>query len=146
LQLVGFMADHANAIIQGGLNDDRNMPPIQVSQFVEDMCNENASFTGVINDDLVACAGVYPVWDGLGEAWFLASHRIFENPITVSRAVRRGLEKIMDENNYHRVQAHVNGEWSNARRWAKLMGMEEEGVMKKFSPDKKDFIRFAKVI
>ena len=140
------MADHANAIIQDGLNDNRNMPPIQVSRFVEDMCEVNASFTIVINDDLVACAGVYPVWDGLGEAWFLASHRIFKNPITVSKAVRQGLKKIMDENNYHRVQAHVNGEWSNARRWAKLMGMKEEGVMKKFSPDKIDFIRFAKVI
>ena len=51
----------------------------------------------------------------------------------------------MDLNNFHRVQAYVRHDWEDAQRWIKVLGMEIEGVVRKYSTDGRDHILFSKV-
>ena len=51
----------------------------------------------------------------------------------------------MNIKNFHRVQAYVKQDWEQAKRWIELVGMQEEGMVRKFSPDGRDHILYAKV-
>lgn len=143
--LVPFEGRHAQTILSGQVNDERIRPPFQISQFVENMVVSDMSFTGLVNGTVVGCGGIYPVWEGVGEAWFLGSHLVHKHKAAVTRAVRQHLVGIMEEHNLHRVQAHVMEDWPGARRWIKFLGMEEEGVLRKFSPEGINYISFARV-
>jgi len=41
---------------------------------------ENIGFSGFCDGKLVGCAGVRKLWDGVGEAWLLASKEINKHP------------------------------------------------------------------
>jgi len=144
--LVEFEARHARQILDGQVNDDTFRPPIQISQFVDKMVVPDMSFTAVVNGSIVACGGIYPVWDGVGEAWFLGSHLIHKYTKTIVKELRMHLHGIMEAHQLHRVQAHILEDWPNARRWIRFLDMQEEGVLRKFSPDGHNYIQFSKVM
>ena len=143
--IVDFESDHAKEILGGSVNDEKIRPPIEVSRFVEPMVVKNMAFTGVLNGKIIACGGIYPIWDGVGEAWFLGTDMVNEKPISVTRTVKNYLDVLMSDNNLHRVQAHIRHDWDRANRWIAFLGMQKEGVVRKFSPDGRDHILFSKV-
>ena len=104
------------------------------------------SFTGVTENLVIAAGGIYPVWDGVGEAWFLGSHHITNNPLSAMRILKRHLHKIMIDHKFHRIQATTLESYPASRRWMQFLGMKEEGIMEKFCPAGRDFIRWARVV
>jgi hypothetical protein len=104
------------------------------------------SFTGVTENLVIAAGGIYPIWDGVGEAWFLGSHHITNNPLSAMRILKRHLHKIMIDHNFHRIQATTLESYPASRRWMQFLGMKEEGIMEKFCPAGRDFIRWARVV
>tara|TARA_R100000234_G_scaffold27548_1_gene15873 strand:+ start:2652 stop:3092 length:441 start_codon:yes stop_codon:yes gene_type:complete len=146
MQIVNFNISHADALLAESLNDEKNRPVIQLIEFVKEMCKAELSFTGIINDELIACAGIYEIWDGVGEAWFLGSQKMNQHPIKISRAIKKNLTRIMKEKNFHRIQAHVRIDYKKAIKFAEFVGMKNEGEMQKYTPDKVNVLRYAKVI
>tara|TARA_Y100001972_G_scaffold114747_1_gene150674 strand:- start:158 stop:598 length:441 start_codon:yes stop_codon:yes gene_type:complete len=143
--IVDFESDHAKELYDGIINDDRNRPPIMISQFVDEVVVKNLAFTGVLNGKIIACGGIYPIWNGVGDAWFIGSNVIYEYPILVTKTVKKYLDELMDLNNFHRVQAYVRHDWQEAQRWIKVLGMQNEGTARKYSTDGRNHILFAKV-
>ena len=45
-----------------------------------------------------------------------------------------------------RIQAAVRADWPEAQRFAEFLGLENEGLMRKYGPDGSDYFRFAKVL
>ena len=101
--LVEFEARHARQILDGQVNDDTFRPPIQISQFVDKMVVPDMSFTAVVNGSIVACGGIYPVWSGVGEAWFLGSHLIHKYTKTIVKELRMALWKLISCTGYRRI-------------------------------------------
>ena len=143
--LVNFEERHARSILDGQVNDESFRPPIKISQFVHRMVVPDMSFTAVVNGNVIACGGIYPVWDGVGEAWFLSSHLIHKFTKSIVTELRTHLDGIMEVHDLHRVQAHILEDWPNARRWITFLGMQEEGVLRKYSPDGHNYIQCSKV-
>lgn len=143
---VDFEADHAKEILGGSVNNEKIRPAIEVSQFVETMVVKNLSFTAVNNGKIICSGGIYPIWDGVGDAWFIGSSIIHDYPITVTKLVKKTLNELMNLNSFHRVQAYVRHDWEDAQRWIKVLGMQVEGVVRKYSPDGRDHILFSRVI
>jgi hypothetical protein len=86
------------------------------------------------------------MWPGVGEAWFIASSKIHENVRPFIRFAKTDImEKVTTENNLWRVQGVCKEDWPAARRFARLMGFKEEGLMRKYGPEQADYIRIAKV-
>lgn len=146
MDIIDFEANHARLILQGGVHDERIRPSESVDKFVEGMVYPDWAFTGVDKGRVIACAGIFPIWEGVAEAWFLGSQHMYDFDIQITRALVKGLPEWMEKYNLHRVQANVREDWPKARRWAKFLGMEEEGIMRSYTPDKHDFIRFARVV
>jgi hypothetical protein len=95
---------------------------------------------------LIAAGGIYLIWEGVGEAWFLGSNNLLSSPIEAVKSVKRYLNSIMKDFNLHRVQAMTLESENDLKRWMKFLNMKEEGIMNKYCRDGRNFIRWAKVI
>jgi len=145
-KLVNFEVSHADTILEEPLN--KGAPAI--GDYWRSLSNElikaDTSFTAIVDDKPIACGGIYPIWTGVGEAWFLGSYHLHDHSISIARLVRNNIEILMKRHNLHRAQATIHSNFNEAYRFATWLGFDSEGVMKAFSTDKQDYFRFAKVI
>lgn len=107
--------------------------------------SESISFSGFCNDKIVGCGGVRTIWDGVGEAWVLASSEIYKHPKSTFKNVRNYLNKIIKEQGFWRVQAHVRTDNPRGIKFVQMLGFKLEGKMAKFNTDKTDSYLFARI-
>lgn len=106
---------------------------------------ESTGFSGFCDDKLIGCAGIRTIWDGVGEAWVLASQGVYKHPKSVFKNVRDYLDKIIKEQGLWRVQAHVRTDNLMGIKFIQMLGFKIEGKAVKFNPDKTDAYLFARV-
>jgi hypothetical protein len=141
--ILDYQADHAREIINGHMNKGAPQNVLGMRDFADDLVVPEMSFTGVAEQGLVCCAGINPLWEGVGEAWVIASSLLHENRMAVVRATKRLLWQMITHQNFWRVQACVRTDWPEAMRYAEFFGMQNEGVMKRYGPDGSDYYRYA---
>ena len=144
--IVPFENKHANQILEQGLNSDVLELKPEHRKYAYYLKEIGMSFTGLVNDKPIAAGGVFHLWDGVAEGWVLATKEIYKYPIFCAKHIKRRTEIIIKANNIKRLQTSVKADCDVAVRFAKWMGLKEEGLMKSYGPDGSDFIRFAKVI
>ena len=135
-----FRAEHAVAILAGHDDPDRWE---EQARIIED---SGKALTIFIDDEPAMCIGIIDIWEGLGEVWIVVSNEIARRPVSIARGMRELLAEYFKYGGYRRIQSNVRADWNTARRFAKFVGMEEEGSMPNFGPDGADYVRFAKVI
>ena len=52
------------------------------------------AFTGAVNRQIVASAGIKRIWGNVGEGWVLATYDIWNHPITIARAIKKNFEEL----------------------------------------------------
>ena len=97
-------------------------------------------------EGIVCIAGVFPTWPGVGTAWSFTSELVKKYPLSYFKATKKMMEAIADDMGLHRIQTVTRAEDETASRWACHLGFELEGTMKRYSPDGKDCLMFARVI
>jgi len=85
------------------------------------------------------------MWQGVGEGWLIMSKYGYDIPKTVARYADEFFDVIMTEANLQRVQASVNALDPRSVRFARWLGFENEGLMRKYGPDGTDYYRMARV-
>lgn len=105
---------------------------------------ESTSFSGFCDGKLIGCAGIRIVWEGVGEAWALASQDIYKHPKSAFKNVRDYLDKIIKEQGFWRVQANVRIDNPMGIKFVQMLGFKIEGKMEKFNIDKTDAYLFAR--
>tara|TARA_Y100001938_G_scaffold10987_1_gene13700 strand:+ start:7755 stop:8201 length:447 start_codon:yes stop_codon:yes gene_type:complete len=143
VRVVPFEPGHGEAILNGQLNDEKSRPPTGFGKFIPDLVIDGMAFTGLENGHVIASAGVYPMWDGVGEGWFIAAAALDAHHIGVARQLKTGLRQIAEEQALHRVQAAVRSDWEKAIRLVRFLDMEHEGRMRQYSADGADYERYA---
>ena len=103
------------------------------------------AWTALVGGEPAACAGVAPLWPGVAEAWSFAGAAIGREALAFHRAVARGLADAERDLRLHRVQAACRADHVRGRRWLALLGFEEEGLMRRYGPEGRCFVRFARV-
>ena len=146
MRVVPFKPEHAKEIMAGRLNDGTPDVTYSFADYIDTYEVDGKSFTAIHNGHVVACGGVTPMWSGVGEVWLLGSHRVRDNKTSLTRAVYDTLGFLMDDNNYWRLQGTVLASWTSGLRFARFLGFEQEGVMKKYGPDQQDYIRVARIV
>lgn len=101
------------------------------------------------SDTVLAISGVFPRWAGHGTAWAYLSRGIRRREwVAITHAIEHHLQQAL-ETDYHRVEVWAHAEpqfWCDiATRWIERMGFEFEGRARKFTPDARDMMIFAKV-
>lgn len=94
----------------------------------------DCAFSAVAAGRIVGCAGIVPLWPGVGHAWAVLSDTALAEPLTLTRAVQRALARIEAAQGLRRIQATVAEEHVAGRRWLAWLGFEVEGLMRNYGP------------
>ncbi len=93
-----------------------------------------AAFTATEGREILGCAGVVPLWPGVGQAWAVFSDALLARPVTLTRASERALDRIAAARDMRRIQATVRDGHGNGARWLSFLGFELEGLLVNYGP------------
>lgn len=102
------------------------------------------SWSGIIDGDVVCCAGYFPIWCGRYYAWALLSRRLKPHDmIALTRSVRRGLDLIADA----RCEAVVQSDFDTGHRWLRMLGFTRETPepMRRYFPHGGNAVLYSRV-
>lgn len=90
------------------------------------------AFTGLVAGRVAACAGVRPLWPGVGEAWAVFSLEALDRRFALFRATARGLATIENRQGLRRVQATCHENHPEAARFLQALGFRREGLLRRY--------------
>ena len=104
------------------------------------------AWTAVLGDRTIACAGFCVHTGGRADAWcFLADGIPRTAWVALHRAVAARIPQVAVLR-VHRIEASTALGWPPGRRWLEMLGFECEGPLRAYGPDRRDFLRFARVL
>ena len=92
------------------------------------------AFTAIADQTVLGCAGVVPLWPGVGQAWAVFSEELLAHPVTLTRASERALDRIATAQDMRRIQATVRDGHGRGARWLSFLGFELEGLLVNYGP------------
>ena len=148
LYIVPYTKEHGQIILSYQMNHkileaDRHY--INVEGDAKNLEQDNLAFTGIVNNKPIFAAGMKMIWNGVAEGWVLATKEVWDHPLLVARAIKKDFARIAKENNINRVQTAVRANYTTGLKFAKWLGLEEEGLMKKFGFDGSDQYMYARL-
>lgn len=103
------------------------------------------TWTGIVDDRVVGCAGLLPQWPSRAIAWALltgeltARHflRAHHKVVAVLAAAQRAGTR--------RIETSVDAGFDAGHRWVRALGFAPEGLMRAYSPDGRDHVLYARI-
>lgn len=112
---------------------------------VRDM-EQAGGFTLMAHGRVVACGGVLTLWPGVAEAWICVSVHAKDHPSFVYRYAKAVIEVAIKVGKLHRLQAHVQTNFTTARRFMEHLGFELESGLTRFGPDQADYVLYRRLL
>ena len=81
----------------------------------------------------------------VAEGWVIATNKVLQHPLLVAKAIKKDFARVAKENNIKRVQTAVRADYTTGLKFAKWLGLQEEGLMKKFGFDGSDQYMYARL-
>lgn len=98
------------------------------------------SFTGIVDDSPVVCAGIIEMHDNRALVWAYVDRAAGKHFISIHKAVKNYLNLM----NYKRIEAEVDADFKEGHRWVEMLGFEFEARLKTYFPDGRDCALFAR--
>lgn len=100
------------------------------------------SYTGMVDGDVVFCAGLVRQWPTRHTTWALLNReKAPEHILWITREVRAGLAGVKG-----RIELTVRADFPQGQRWAELLGFRiETPRLEMFGPEGEDHIGFVRV-
>lgn len=96
--------------------------------------------------DILAISGATFFWPGVGWGWALIDRRAFQDTVGMVHAFLRGIDGLMQQGGFHRLQATVRADYDRGLRLAHALRLTDDVVrLRKFGRDGSDHILFAKL-
>lgn len=98
----------------------------------------------LVDDQVVACAGVQQFSPRAGELWMRTGILVDKYPLALAKATKIYLAAVK-RFNLKRVQVTVNCNNTKALRWSGRLGFQVEGRMRGYGPNGEDVYMMSKV-
>ena len=148
LYIVPYTAQHGQFILSQQMNHivlEADKHYINVDGNAKNLEQNNLAFTGVVNNNPIFAAGMKMIWGQVAEGWVIATSDMWKYPLGVAKAIKKDFAKVAKENNITRVQSAIRKDFKQGLRFAEWLGLEEEGLMKKFGFDGTDQYMYARI-
>lgn len=96
-------------------------------------------------DKLLYVGGLVPMWENVAEGWLLVSDAFPELFKKEPKTFIKGMRACFEALPFNRIQTPVREGFEQGKRLMKSMGFEEEGLMRKYGPDQRNYHRYALV-
>lgn len=93
----------------------------------------------------IAVAGGFFLYGKVMEIWTIVDKSVIKIPKYYSKAMKFLLEKMFSVLKVDRMQVHIKASEKWALSWAKFLGFEKEGLLRKYGSEGVDYYLFAKV-
>jgi len=148
LHIVPYTKEHGQFILSYQMNHkileaDRHY--INVEGNAKNLEQDDLAFTGIVNYQPIFAAGMKMVWGRVAEGWVIATKDIWKNPLAVARTIKKDFARVAREHDIERVQTAIRKDFKQGQRFAEWLGLENEGLMKKFGFDGTDQYRYARI-
>ena len=119
--------------------------PKEPSEFIDDQMQEYTHYAETIEDgEIMAVMGIIRMWNGVGQG-FVVTSKNYSGGIRYTRAVIAFVNRGMKELNLHRLQTYIDVRWMESARFAELVGLYSECLLRKMSPDGADLFLYARI-
>jgi len=148
LHIVPYTAQHGKFILSCQMNHkvleaDRHY--INVDGDAKNLVQDHLAFTGIVNDNPIFAAGMKMIWGQVAEGWVIATSEMWKHPLSVAKAIKKDFARVAKENNITRVQSAIRKDFSEGQRFAEWLGLEKEGLMRKWGFDGSDQYMYARL-
>ena len=140
-----FEQEHADQIISYGMN--HKLMQIDASFKDNRIClaDKGNAYTLFLNNKPVVAGGICILWNGVAEGWVIANKNIFEIKFLAAKEIKIRTDELCKKNNIKRLQTSVKADFKAGVRFASWLGLEAEGLQKKYGPDGTDYLRMARI-
>ena len=145
LYIVPYTAEHGRFILSCQMNHKLMDKDAQFDGDAMNLVQEHLAFTGLVNNKPIFAAGMKMIWGQVAEGWVIATSDMWKYPLGVARAIKKDFARVAKENNIVRVQTAIRKDFKQGQRFAEWLGLENEGLMRKFGFDGTDQYRYARI-
>lgn len=112
--------------------DIRSEPLLESMRYdIIDSASKGIAFTGFLRSTPLGCAGISPLWEGVGEAWCFFAPPFYPNYRGVVRTMIREFRRIACP--FERVQTLVRRSGTpTGLKFAQMFGFQTEGFMRNY--------------
>lgn len=128
--------------------DPEHLKKIQVQEYQQGECPKTiltVAFTLVRGDEIIAILGGFPFVPGVIHFWALLSESVRKYPLDFHKTCLKVIKWYEQNEKPRRIQFEVRANYPMGCKWAESLGMEREGLMKKWAPDGSDCYLYARV-
>ena len=128
LYIVPYTAEHGRFILSQQMNHkvlEADRRYINVDGDARNLEQDNLSFTGMVGSKPIFAAGMKIIWGQVAEGWVIATEDVWNYPLSVAKAIRK--------------------DFSEGQRFAEWLGLEKEGLMRKWGFDGSDQYMYARL-
>lgn len=97
-----------------------------------------------IDGNLCGVMGGYLIWGGVASVGALFTPHLTKYRVASIRAVKGVIEMVGADLSLHRMEMAVDADYRTGHRWAKALGFEPEGILKKYGPNKADHVMYGR--
>lgn len=101
------------------------------------------SWTGVVDGQIIGSGGVCKLWEGTACCWLITTPLVEQYKKFLHRTVINVLRNAIKTLDLHRIETTILTGHIVSQRWARRLGFEEEGLMRKLDSKKNDYFRYA---
>ena len=92
------------------------------------------------NDEAIACAGMRMLFDHSAEVWLRLSKKAGPHSV---RIIKVQMYRWIEQYNLVRLQASGPTTWTDLPRWWEWLGMQKEGILRKYGPHGEDYFIYS---
>lgn len=144
IKLIPYHPEHLN-LIEAKEEDIARYGEINGDTYIA-LSENGVAFTAIEDGRILVIGGILQTSMHTGYCWTLISKHASKGGVKVFRLVKNQLEAMMRDMKIHRVETSNLRDAVDHHKWCKLLGFEEEGILKKYDDRKRDYIRFAKIM
>ncbi len=105
------------------------------------------AYTGRNDDgEIIAIGGVTMLWDKVGSGWVMTSDLFLKHKVWTHRAIKNILAQAIVKHNLHRIESIILKDHCVSQKWAERLGLEKEGLLKKYDTEGNDYYLYARII
>ena len=145
LYIVPYTAEHGKFILSCQMNHKLMDKDAQFDGDAMNLVQDHLAFTGLVNNKPIFAAGMKMVWGQVAEGWVIATSEMWKHPLSVAKAIKKDFARVAKENNITRVQSAIRKDFSEGQRFAEWLGLEKEGLMRKWGFDGSDQYMYARL-
>jgi hypothetical protein len=145
LHIVPYTAEHGDFILSCQMNHKVLEADKKYISEANNLCEQDLAFTGLVGKKPIFAAGMKRIWGSVAEGWVIGTQDVWNYPLSVAKAIKKDFAKVARQHNITRVQTAIRKDFLHGQKFAEWLGLENEGLMKKYGFDGSDQYRYARI-